>query len=182
MSARDVMSWLQLDLHDHIYNWQTHFFSNHSHCTVFHDQQSSLLDITASIIHGSAIGPAAYVVTAGDLTPAVSGNSLCKFADDTYLIIPASNKSSRHVELANIQNWAKQNNLNLNCDKSCEILFANSRRRRQHVDEPPPQPGIARCRSLKTLGVIIGDHFSVAQHVQRHGVVSSRRLNASPST
>ena len=138
----------QLDLPDHIYNWLANFFNDHSHCTVFRNQQSFLLDITASIIQGSAIGPAAFVVTAGDLTPAVSGNSLCKFADDTYLIIPASNESSRHIELANIQNWAKRNNLNLNCDKSSEILFADSRRRRRHTDEPPPLPGIARCRSL----------------------------------
>ena len=142
-------------------------FNNHSHCTVFHNQQSSLLDITAGIIQGSAIGPAAYVVTAGDLTAAVSENSLCKFADDTYLIIPASNESCRHTELDNIQNWAKGNNLTLNCGKSCKILFADIWRRRRHADEPPPLPGIARCRSLKMLGVIIGHDFSVGQHVQR---------------
>ena len=60
----------QLDLPDNIYNWLNDFFDHQSHCTVFRDQQSSLLDITASIIQGSAIGPAAYVhvVTAGDLT------------------------------------------------------------------------------------------------------------------
>jgi len=40
----------QLDLRDNIYNWLNDFFDHHSHCTVFHDQQSSLLDITASII------------------------------------------------------------------------------------------------------------------------------------
>ena len=120
-----------------------------------------------SLILQSAIGPAAFVVTAGDLTTAVSENSLCKFADDTYLIIPASNESSRNIELSNIQNWAKRNNLNLNCDKSSEILFSDSKRRRRHVDEPSPLPEIVRCRSLKMLCVIIGDDFSVAQHVQR---------------
>jgi len=57
--------------------------------TLFHDQQSFLLDITASIIQGSTIKPTAYVVTAGDLTAAVSGNALCKFTDDTYPTIPA---------------------------------------------------------------------------------------------
>ena len=35
----------QLDLLDHIYNWLTDYFGNHSHCTVFSDLQSSLLDI-----------------------------------------------------------------------------------------------------------------------------------------
>ena len=43
--------------------------------------------VSASIIQGSAIGPAAYVVTAGDLTATVPGNSLCKFADDTLSLI-----------------------------------------------------------------------------------------------
>jgi len=119
----------QLELPNHIYNWVSNFFYNHSHCTLFHDQQSSLLDITASIIQGSTVGPAAYVVTAGDLATAVSGNSLCKFADDTYLNIPASNVASCHIELANIQNWAKRNNLKLNCDKLCEVDFTDSRRR-----------------------------------------------------
>ena len=47
---------------------------------------SSLLGITASIIQGSAIGPAAYVVNAGDLVAAVPGNSTCKFADDMYTV------------------------------------------------------------------------------------------------
>jgi len=76
----------QLNLPDHIYNWLTDFFANHSHCTIFRDQQSSLLGFMASIIQGSAIGPAAYVVIGGDLTAATAGNSLCKFVDDTCLI------------------------------------------------------------------------------------------------
>ena len=113
----------QLNFPDHICNWLANFFCNDCHCTLFHDQQSFLLDITSSIIQGSAVRPATYVVTAGDLTSCVSGNFLCKYADDTNLIIPASNESSRHIKLVNIQYWAKQNNLKINCDKSCEIVF-----------------------------------------------------------
>ena len=105
----------QLDFPDHICNWLADFFYDHSHCTLFCDQQSSLLDVTASIIQGSAIGPAAYVVTAGDLTAAVSGNSVCKFADDTDLISLSSNEPCRHIELVSVQNCrAKRNNLKLN--------------------------------------------------------------------
>ena len=152
----------QLELPDNIYNWLNDFFDHHSHCTVFRDQQSSLLDITASIIQGSAVGPAAYVVTAGDQTATTSGNSLCKFADDTYLIIPASNEASRSSELANIQDWAQRNNLKLNCTKSSEVVFTDNRRSRRRAAEPAPLPGIARSRSLKMLGVVISDDFSVA--------------------
>jgi len=71
------------------------FFSDHSHCTDYNGQRSSIKKITASIIQGSGIGPAAYVVTAADLQVANAGNELVKFADDTYLIIPADDIHTR---------------------------------------------------------------------------------------
>ena len=74
--------------------------------------------ITASIIQCSGIGPAAYmymqVVTAADLQVANAGNELVKFADDTYLIIPADNIHTRAEEIENIETWARNNNLTLN--------------------------------------------------------------------
>jgi len=45
--------------------------------------------ISASLVQGSAIGPISYVVTAADLVAVTPGNKLCKYADDTYVIIPA---------------------------------------------------------------------------------------------
>jgi len=85
----------QLDIPDYAYNWLVAFFSGHSHCTVYQGQTSMLKDITASIIQGSGIGPAAYVVNAADLRKVIQSNKLVKFADDNYLLIPASNADSR---------------------------------------------------------------------------------------
>ena len=70
--------------------------------------------ISASIIQGSAIGPATYVINASDLNVVDSVNKLVKFADDTYLVIPASNVDSRTAELDNVETWALRNNLTLN--------------------------------------------------------------------
>lgn len=168
----------QLNLPDHVYNWLTDFFFSHSHCTVFRGEQSSLLDITASIIQGSAIGPAAYIVNAGDLAVLTPGNSLCKFADDAYLIIPARNELSRPAELANVQNWAKLNNLTLNSSKSFETIFTDKRRRGAVEPKPEPLPGIVRRRTLTMLGVDIGNNFSVSQHVQRLATSSAQTLYA----
>jgi len=103
-----------LDIPDNVYNWIVDFLKDHSHCTVFRGTTSAFMDITASIIQGSSIGPAAYVINTGDLQAVTPGNSLCKFADDTYLIIPASNLTSRQAEINNIQTWATANNLSLN--------------------------------------------------------------------
>jgi len=82
------------------------YFKNrvYSYLHFFPDQQSSLLSITASVIHGSA----AYVVNTGDLIAVAPGNSLCKFAGDTYIIIPATNQASRDIKLTNIQHCRVQ--------------------------------------------------------------------------
>ena len=92
----------ELDLPDHADNWLVNYFSGHSHCTSFRGQTSSLLDITASIIQGSAIGPASYVINTGHLAAITPSNSLCKVVDDTYLIVPAVNQTSRLAELNHI--------------------------------------------------------------------------------
>jgi len=94
---------------------------------------------TASIIWVSAMEPTTYVVTARDLTTATAGNSLCKFADDTYLIIPASNEALCQAKLVNIQAWAERNR-RLNCSKSRKVIFSDTLRRWRVAE----LPGITR--------------------------------------
>ena len=66
------------------------------------------------IIQGSVMGPASYVITASDLHTVTPGNAMVKYADDTYLIVPASNAQSAADEIKNVETWAHRNNLKLN--------------------------------------------------------------------
>jgi Reverse transcriptase (RNA-dependent DNA polymerase)/Endonuclease/Exonuclease/phosphatase family len=160
----------QLDIPDEAYNWLVDFFGGHSHSTVYRGQTSTLKSINASIIQGSGIGPASYVATAGDLRAATAGNRLVKFADDTYLIVPASNVDSRSTELNNVEAWAMKNNLALNRSKSKEVIFIDPRRKRQFV-VPASLHGIDRESSVKVLGITITDNLSASDHVR--SVISS---------
>ena len=67
-----------------------------------------------SVIQGSGLGPASYLVTASDLHPVTDGNCIFKYADDTYLVVPATNSGTQFEEIANIEKWAADNNLRLN--------------------------------------------------------------------
>ena len=87
-----------LDIPDTVYNWLVDFFSGHSHNTSYGGATSTIKFVSASIIQGSAIGPISYVVNAGDLATVTPGNLLCKYADDTYVIVPAANIQTRTVE------------------------------------------------------------------------------------
>ena len=141
----------QLDLPGSVYNWLTESFSGHTHCTTYQGQTSSFESISASIIQGSSIGPATYIVNAADLNPVTHGNRMIKFADDTYIIIPAVNASSRQAELSNGEAWARANNLKVIYTQS-EVVFFD-KRRKTPVQPPPPIPGIERTTTVKILGV-----------------------------
>ena len=104
-------------------------------------------------------------MNAGDLTSMMSGNELYKYADDTYIVVPAVNICSREAELENIEKWAAKNNLKINRKKSLEIIFTESRRRCT-VCPPPPLTDIQRVTSMKILGITVTNHLSVSEHVR----------------
>jgi len=60
---------------------------------------SVIAKISASVVQGSGLGPASYVVTASDMQPGHDGNVIIKYADDTYLIVPAVNSDKSIGEL-----------------------------------------------------------------------------------
>jgi len=96
-------------------------------------------------------GPASYAVTASDLKATCDMNKLVKFADDTYIVIPASCSDTRSAEIDGVEHWARANNLQSNRAKSKEIIFVDTRRKRE-APEPSPLPGVARVTTLKILG------------------------------
>ena len=53
-----------LEIPDNIYNWLVEFFQGHSHCTRYGHRTSAVREISASIVQGSAIGPATLLLLA----------------------------------------------------------------------------------------------------------------------
>jgi hypothetical protein len=153
-----------LAIPEHTQNWIQDFLSQRSHCADYHNERSPHLEINASIVQGSVIGPASYVITAADLHTVTPGNEMC-YADDTYLIIPASNAGSVSDEMENVADWSRSNNLNINLKKSTEIIFYD-RRRHQRPQLPPATPGLTRTTVIKVLGVTFTNSLSMSGHVQ----------------
>ena len=52
------------------------------------------------------MGLASYVIAAGDLKVVNDTNNLMKYADDTYIIIPACAQDTRLAEIDNVKEWA----------------------------------------------------------------------------
>ena len=156
----------KLPLDDQIYNWFVNYFKDHNHRTKFDNNISSTANINCSVFQGSAVGPPLFLLNGLDLKPQHCNNFIDKYADDTYLIISASNEHTIDDELRYIEFWANKNNLKLNTAKSQEIVFFAKPKNRILVNGVKPVSNIPRVSSLKILGVTISENFSVSQHVQ----------------
>ena len=159
----DKMSKLQMP--DQVFNWIKDFFDGHTHCTRYAGETSSFASIKASVIQGSGLGPASFLVTAADLLPLHGRNRVIKFADDTYLIVPACNTDTCLGELEHIQDCAAKNNLRLNSTMTKEMLFRANIRLGNDVQLPPLCQDTERVTSIVALGVLINDRLTATDHV-----------------
>ena len=79
------------------------YFEDRGHATKLHDAISRVAAINASIIQGSVVGPASYVIVASDLHKKHPANKMSKYADGTCLMVGSNNIDTISEEFANIR-------------------------------------------------------------------------------
>jgi hypothetical protein len=94
---------------------------------------SSPKQISAGVIQGSVLGPTLFNINSTTLSPLYPTNYYFKYADDGYLIVPASNTFTLQLEIDHQSKWASSCNLKLNATKTSEIIFT-----RKKASPPPP--------------------------------------------
>ncbi len=142
-----------LPLPDHLHNWLILFFSHRSHSTFFAGVISSSLNINCSLVQGSVFAPVSYAISTSKLKPKNDSNSMVKYADDAYLLIPASSDATANDEVTHIVLWASQNNMKVNTAKCKEIIL--HAKGAPPLISPPPLTSVTRShQSLYALRVI----------------------------
>ena len=91
-------------------------------------------------------------------------NKFSKYADDGDLVVPSVNSNLISIEIDNIQQWALQNNLTINPNKTKEIIIYRQGPISNRM-VPPCTPGIQRVTSMKILGVEFDETLSFIKHV-----------------
>jgi len=126
---------------DYLYNWIVDFYTARTHCTKSKELVFPALDINASVVQGSALGPVSFILNATDLRCSTKSNSMRKYADDCDLIVPSTYSATIPAEMDHIAKWARENYLKLNCSKSLEMIVRHLRAAAAII--PPPIPGKA---------------------------------------
>ena len=153
----------------------SNFLSNRSQQVKFDGSLSSSCDITRSIIQGSGLGPTLYIVMESDLHPMSDfRNLMFKFADDTNLLVPQNTDISAKAEILNIKSWAFENQMEINWDKTTELIFRRPNLKQSLL--PDPICNIEQVLEARLLGVIISGKFNFLSHVNYLLSVCSQRL------
>ena len=77
----------QMNIPDNIYNGIVEYFDEQTHVTKFECAVSPSNGINAIVVQGSALGSAAFIITASDLHSVYARSKLIKYADDMYLLV-----------------------------------------------------------------------------------------------
>jgi|SRR6218665_1845480 len=118
-------------------------------------------------MQGSVIGPPSYLVEASDLHPRHNQNAMTKFAGDTYLLVGSNCITTVTDEIANVKDWAAQNNMRIYPTKAKELVICRTRFRLPPITPCPIVEGAERVDSLKVLGVQLDSCLSMGDHITK---------------
>ena len=138
-------------------NWLISFLTNRSQVVKCGDALSLPMQINSGIIQGSGVGPTPYIIMESDLRTLSHRNLLCKYADDTNLIVPGNSDIGLHDEFSHICNWAKANKMIINLGKTKEIVFRCPNARSFHM--PLPISSIEQVDVVNLLGILLSCNF-----------------------
>ena len=74
-------------------------------------------------MQGSGIGPTLFTFCIIDLQPLGATNHICKYVDDSSLLVPEKCDIDISEELQNVHKWADENKLKINLAKTKELVF-----------------------------------------------------------
>jgi len=114
-------------------------------------------------VQGSSVGLTFYVVLESGLKPLSSVNLLCKFVDDTNLLVPAKSNIDIVQEFKHIKQWAMLNKMLINMSNTKEIVFR--RPSIKHFFSPAPVSDVAQVSSAKLLGVILQSNLHFDEQI-----------------
>jgi ribonuclease P/MRP protein subunit RPP40 len=157
-----------------VIKWIVNFLSGRTQAVISNGKLSTWLPITQSIVQGSGIGPLLYIILASDLKLLSQTNRLCKYADDTTLILPQKSDVSAHDEFNHVVQWSIQNKLVINFSKTKEVIFRRPGLR--HFEEPTVIDNIERLNTFKLLGVFLSSTLSMDAHVNFIISIACQRL------
>ena len=168
--------------------WFRSYLTGRTQKTVFKGALSDPRPVSLGVTQGSILGHLFFLIFINDLPPYLIRSPdahLTMFADDTTPL--TSRPTVQEVEArlnqlsADMCRWANLNKIALNAAKTKSILVT-TRQRLRHLQSPDLNVSVngtvvEQVNSAKILGVLLDDHLTWDQHVDRLSKTLNSRLS-----
>ena len=146
-------------------DWFKSYLSNRTQCVKINNTKSNNRHIESGVPQGSILGPTLFILFFNDFSSLPSQSSRILYADDTTILLNNDNinelTENARSEISTIDVWLTENNLQMNVEKSCWILFTN-----RSYDNLDDAINLKLCNSSKSLGVIFDSQLSFSMHIE----------------
>uniref|UniRef100_A0A9J8C8P2 Reverse transcriptase domain-containing protein n=2 Tax=Cyprinus carpio carpio TaxID=630221 RepID=A0A9J8C8P2_CYPCA len=127
----------QLGISTSICNWILDFLTNRPQSVKLDNLSSSTITLNTGVPQGCVLSPLLYSLFTHNCVPVYGSNTIIKFTDDTTVVglIKDDDESAYRDEVQHLAVWCATNNLELNTQKTKEIIV-DFRRTRSHAHTP----------------------------------------------
>ena len=169
---------LSLGLDSSICNWIFDFLSNRPQVVKSGSFYSQPIVLNKGVPQGCVLSPMLYSLVTHDCVSSASDTLICKFADDTTTVgfIHNENEVAYRDQVDSLVSWCSDNNLELNVDKTKEIIIDFRKKKVEHIPLTIQGKKVEIVYTFKFLGSLISYDLKWEKNVDRIVTKAQQRL------
>ena len=169
-------------------DWLQSYLENRTQYCAANGFESGTKAVTCGIPQGSCLGPLLSIIYLNDFEKCLTNSKAGLYADDTHITVKSTNVEDQiqnaQMELSNISEWMRMNELNVNPKNSEYMIIGHPRKTSMiEVHEQMRLNGleIKRVANTKSLGIIVDEglnweqQFKAVYNKSRGGLESLER-------
>ena len=148
------------------------YITNRYQTVEYNNKLSSFLHLKKGVPQGSVLGPLLFSLYINDLPSKLNYCNIHMYADDVQLYLTCKPQDTNecirliNCDILNISNWAQQNYLKLNPDKSKCIIISRKSINIESIDTIILQNEVVEyVETIKNLGVVFNTKLSWSNHI-----------------
>ena len=143
-------------------NWILDFLTDRPQTVRAGNNSSETTIINTGVPQGCVLSPLLFTLMTHDCCAKYTSNHIIKFADDTTVVglINNDDDSAYREEVHQLINWCDKNNLQLNVNKTKEIIVDFRKEKMSHTPLTINGSAVESVKSTKFLGVHITDDLT----------------------